>query len=752
MKMKKISKTKNNCTSMWHSGHFGRKTQTALALAVSLWMANGAVASAAEPVSVHLDANDNDTLVMIDEDDNPATPPAGATVTNSGKTLTITGGTWNDAVSFVGAFRENGPDIDTKGYTLTLSGVTLAQKETGGIAAASSTAEGDVSHNHLILDNVTAKGGMWAFSGGQNPNNSQKTGNAEYNTVSIKNSDLWGGVSGGESGKVNGAACHNEISIEDSTVQAFAILTESIGIVGGIASNQDSGAATDNTVTLKNAVIGGSVWGGVQTKTTGDPADAVSGNTLNLSGANTVGEFDWQILLDWGKEANILPTTVNTAEELKAYIIQGMGDDWEKGFEPYADGRVQNFETVNITEAKWGTPVLTFTGANGIMQNQGDTWATINTDGIAFTGVSALKKDETTTLIKNNMTNFGGEIKSGRFTIGTALEGKGTASISGDDLIYTVDEGVGLNSRDQAHNTVMGASVSMSALSMGNEFIGAATDGLALASNAGADGVSSFAQMGGGSMQQETGSHIDTHTWNAILALGHANKKERGTMEYGAFFEYGKGNYTTHAENNVRGDGNTSYIGGGLLGKYTLANGIYVEGSLRAGNVKDDARNVLSDPFGNAYSYDTNASYLGGHIGVGKEIAVAGGNTVDVYGKYFYNRRNSVDFTLVNGDYYDLDAVTSQVLRVGARYTMKREKWNFYGGVAYEHELDGKAEGRTNGVAIKGADISGGSFRGELGVTMKPGKNSPWNIDLNVTGFAGKKQGFTGGVSVAFMF
>ena len=51
-----------------------------------------------------------------------------------------------------------------------------------------------------------------------------------------------------------------------------------------------------------------------------------------------------------------------------------------------------------------------------------------------------------------------------------------------------------------------------------------------------------------------------------------------------------------------------------------------------------------------------------------------------------------------------------------------------------------------------GADISDASFRGELGATVKPGENSPWNIDFNVTGFAGKKQGFTGGVSVALMF
>ncbi len=59
---------------------------------------------------------------------------------------------------------------------------------------------------------------------------------------------------------------------------------------------------------------------------------------------------------------------------------------------------------------------------------------------------------------------------------------------------------------------------------------------------------------------------------------------------------------------------------------------------------------------------------------------------------------------------------------------------------------------KADGVAIRGADTSGASFRAEIGATMKPGENSPWSLDLNVSGFAGKKQGFTGGVSVAFMF
>ena len=175
-----------------------------------------------------------------------------------------------------------------------------------------------------------------------------------------------------------------------------------------------------------------------------------------------------------------------------------------------------------------------------------------------------------------------------------------------------------------------------------------------------------------------------------------------------------------------------------------------MEGSLRAGTVHDDAKNVLHDD-ANTYSYDTNANYFGAHLGVGKEFEVANGNTVDVYGKFFFNRRNGVSFE-TGGNNYDLDAVKSEILRVGARYTMKREKWNFYGGVAYEHEFGGEATGTVDGLAIRSAEIKGGSARLELGATMKPDKNSPWSLDLNVAGFAGKKQGVTGGVSVSFTF
>ena len=238
---------------------------------------------------------------------------------------------------------------------------------------------------------------------------------------------------------------------------------------------------------------------------------AQNGDAIN----NTVFMTDstaWKVRGGYGK-AGYNRVTGNTLNLSGANIMRG------------SSAGISDFETINIKNATWGTPVLTFLDragnyCTGISENTGGGYAVINTDGIVFSSVDALKQGQTTTLIKSGMTNYQGTIKSGKYKIGTTLEGMGKASVvDGDiytdestppyqqkDLIYTIDTGAGMTAREQTHNTVMGASVSMAALSMGNEFVGAATEGLAAPANVGADGVSSFAQMGGGSMRQETGS------------------------------------------------------------------------------------------------------------------------------------------------------------------------------------------------------------------------------------------------------
>ena len=54
-------------------------------------------------------------------------------------------------------------------------------------------------------------------------------------------------------------------------------------------------------------------------------------------------------------------------------------------------------------------------------------------------------------------------------------------------------------------------------------------------------------------------------------------------------------------------------------------------------------------------------------------------------------------------------------------------------------------------VPIPMPDPTTRSFRAEIGAKVMPEK-SPWSLDLNLSGFAGKKQGVMGGISIAWLF
>jgi hypothetical protein len=217
------------------------------------------------------------------------------------------------------------------------------------------------------------------------------------------------------------------------------------------------------------------------------------------------------------------------------------------------------------------------------------------------------------------------------------------------------------------------------------------------------------------------------------------------------FAEYGRGNYTLHDDNGGRGDGNTHYAGGGLLAKWTNKHDVYTEASFRMGRMSDSASNMLRDVLGNTYGYDVHANYFGGHVGFGKIYKVQKTKDLDVYGKFFYTRRNGVDFD-AGGNHYSLDSVASKLLRIGARYGSNDRKWNWYGGLAYEYEFGGESKGTVDGLAIRSASIKGASVRGEIGMRMEATKTNPWKVDIGIFGYGGKHRGFGGSVNVAYMF
>ena len=380
--------------------------------------------------------------------------------------------------------------------------------------------------------------------------------------------------------------------------------------------------------------------------------------------------------------------------------------------------------------------------------------ADVDTSKINFTNIKSLEAHQKMTLVSG----FGdsvGTITGTKYTVGTALEGEGAASLSGSDLIFTAKTGTDSPDpkpvvQEQTHKTVMAMAAGMAVLAAGNEHIGKAVDGLADMANRGEDGASTFASVGGGASRSETGSHVTANTWNALAAIGGKKDLGKSSVEYGIFGEYGKGSYTLHSAAG-RGDGDAHYAGGGLLAKWVSGSNVYAEASFHMGRMSDSTTDLLYDGAGNGYGYNKHANYYGGHVGIGRVFRYENGRNLDVYGKYFHMKRDGMNFT-AGEDVYSLDSVTSSVLRVGARYGATDKKWNWYGGLAYEYEFDGRAEGTVNGNAIRAAGVKGSSVRGEIGLRMFAGQVSPWQADISLYGYAGKRRGAGGSVSVAYTF
>ena len=132
---------------------------------------------------------------------------------------------------------------------------------------------------------------------------------------------------------------------------------------------------------------------------------------------------------------------------------------------------------------------LTFSGAD------------VETSKINFTNALTISANRKMTLVDD----FGdtvGTITGSKYRVGTAFEGEGSVSLKGSNLIFTTKTEAGIS---ETHNTVMTMGSSEATITFNDCQMTASPNGLALASNAGADGVATFAGIGGSANRTETG-------------------------------------------------------------------------------------------------------------------------------------------------------------------------------------------------------------------------------------------------------
>lgn len=288
------------------------------------------------------------------------------------------------------------------------------------------------------------------------------------------------------------------------------------------------------------------------------------------------------------------------------------------------------------------------------------------------------------------------------------------------------------------------------------------------AGNAGANGTggtggfAGFGALSGGSLRYNTGSHVDMRSLSLLTGLAWGVDLAPGRFTVGAFFEYGNGSYNTHNSfsnaADVDGDGNTYYLGGGILARMDFAPAgqgrFYAEASGRAGNIHNayDSSD-LRDASGRTANYDSDSPYYGLHFGAGYVWEITDKASLDLYVKYFWTRQQGTSVDLSTGEDLSFKDADSSRLRFGGRFAYAlNEHVSPYLGAAWEHEFDGRARAATNGYDIDAPNLRGDTGIGELGLSLTPSVDLPLTVDLGVQGYTGKREGVTGSVQVKFEF
>ena len=591
---------------------------------------------------------------------------------------------------------------------------------------------GEIINNKIFISGGTITGDVYGGKVGSN-------GSVKNNYISIDNSTILGTVRVGDAGEVT----DNEVNISNSTIGSknapiyFASGTRNVSnnvvnITSGtvIGDNicigySQMGIIEDNELNISGGKIIGSIRAGTAI------FGVVKNNTIKISGTANI------------EEAELVGTpSRNSLENNNNLTIYGWSGSTQS---------VQNFNNINFENIKWNNDgtVLNITG-----NTEKDALANTNIklNKLNFAGGTELTAGESMTFVKG--TDLGIDATkvtiAPEFTAGVATVGTGDVEVDENSVKYTLTE---VKQNDQIDLVAENRAVAAAFVNQGTDLISDSLDTISRDDNY---GVKTFAAVHGNRRKYDVNSDIKINGWSVIAGVGNADKFDNGSeFSWGVFYENGSGNYRTYNEFNndfFRGDGSLVYNGGGIAARYTNKNGVYTEGSLRAGMLKSDMDNVLRDGAGNFYGYESESAYYGAHIGIGKIITLSESSDLDVYGKFFHTYTEG-DSVTIAGDKFDFDSITSDRLRVGARITSNKDnKFSTYYGLAYEYEFNGDADMTAQGLKAPTQSLQGSSVMAEIGFNYQPTPTSPWSFDLNMRGYTGERQGGSFNVLATYTF
>ena len=654
------------------------------------------------------DLNNNTIYIGADEDGNtPIINKYNRIIAGDGSnakenSLIIKGGTIkSDGINYLSGAEAEGEATDNS--------VSITNASVSGynvIGALGKGSENKVYIAESIIDNGTISGCSGTFLAVEEANNNIVEISGGNDKTKITNTDIYGAYGKSMTG--------NEVKLSGGIIGS----ADEIAIIAAARINTDC-KATDNKIVLQNDT---------------DVSNA------KLYGIYTTDE----------KNEELYPDSQWYDSEADYRSCSASGNSLNIDGWTGSTQSVKRFNVLDFSNLEWKDNDTVLTITNGAADDLKDT--EINISSIKNGNEIAVGESMTLIHSNNDLGTIedlakGGKTVNTNSGVATAIEGILEQS-DANNVVMTFKE---IKLADQTMLVAENRAVAAAFVNQGTDLI---ADSLDTLSRDGKYGVKTFAAVHGNRSKYDVNSDLKINGWSTIVGVGAENEHHGGDFSWGVFYENGSGNYRTfNSFNNeyFRGDGSLVYNGGGIAARYENAHGVYTEGSLRAGMLKSDMDNALSDGE-NKYGYSSESEYYGAHIGIGQIIPLSESSDLDVYGKFFHTYTEGDSFK-VGTDEFEFDSINSDRLRVGARLTTNKEnKFSTYYGLAYEYEFNGDAEMRAAGMSAPTQSLQGSSYMAEVGFNYQPTPDSPWSFDLNMRGYAGEREGATFNVQATYTF
>ena len=684
--------------------------------------------------------------------------------------------------------------------------------QSGTITAKKGFLNNVTNHNTVNFNSVTSNSGskLVRVTGGfilvsdVYPSNDTKTGEANFNTVTMSGSHLENAeVLGadiqtdvydttGHRWDLNASATANENSVkvtqsvfgtafiagastevETATVNKNSVLLDGVTIKNGLTSfivggNANNGEASGNTVEIKNSQFANNVtiYGGKGETTTnnhviiGENVTSLNGGRLFLQtlygGWN--GQFS-NIPVDTGNKLT-LASTVHTRDlagfqhyeflvskellENNTAMLQVAGNMWSP-VQFKLSG--ENHTTIAIAGTdvsfKIGDSYTLIQSANGFTDENG---MKITAD----TELSGIKSDMTLTTYSSLVRTHTDTLLAEEYELVVSEDGESLSM----NVVDEINNGPGVTEINPETDALMESSLSTMTTHFAADDL--FVDAVLRSRDGKRDGL--FTAARGGKWSYDTRTRIENNIVSGLLGYG---AKLSNDLTMGAFMEMGHGSYDTRthvAGSTKAGGGSHNYGGLGVFGDYAMPSiqGLHFTGYLKVGLLRNEFNSNIA---GANVDYDRTGVYWGAHLGTHYDWDLTQSIRSRVFLSYFYDGQGDESFDIagegdVGGAHVSYDAIHAHRVQLGSMFEFAvSDTWRPYLGLTFEQILAAEAKGTATDAQgtmdLNSSDLEGSTGILSAGWTYQAGN---FSTELGLNGYAGTRNGLSGQIQANWKF